>query len=401
MKNIDFKNTEIAFKRMTNSQLRRTYYIFKILGHGKLVNRVSGMMMALMKLGLPIRPLIKGNVFRHFCGGESMDDCLKTIQELAQSKVGTILDYAIEGKVREEDFDLTTAETVRNIEFAFANPSIPFCVFKPTAIARFELLEKVSRNDMLSASEKEEFARVRERFNRIGESAFKRQVRVFVDAEESWIQDAIDGLTEAMMQKFNKEKAIIYHTLQMYRRDRLSYLTKLHRDAAEKNYFIGVKLVRGAYLEKENARARKLGLQSPIHPTKADSDQAFDDALDFSVTHADKIAVCAGTHNEKSTRLLADLMQNNGIIETDPRFSFAQLLGMSDNLTYVLAHHGYNVSKYVPYGPIHEVVPYLSRRAAENAAVRGQSSRELNYLEIEFQRRKNQKSSIGGEALAK
>ncbi len=401
MKQLDFQNTEIAFKRMNNRQLRHAYLIFKILNHGALVQWATKILLALMKAGFPIRPLIKGNVFSHFCGGESIDKCLNIVNDLASYKVGTILDFAIEGKTREEDFEQTTEEIIRNIEFASVHSSIPFCVFKPTAIARFGLLEKQSSTSFLGAVEKSEFARVQRRFEAICEAAHKHGIPVFVDAEESWIQPILDQLTEAMMARFNLRKAIVFNTVQMYRHDRLEYLQRLYERAVTEGFYVGVKLVRGAYLEKENERAAKMGVRSPIYPTKAATDEAFDNAVRFCVEHADRFSACAGTHNEKSTRLLVDMIAQKGFEPSDIRFSFAQLLGMSDNLTFVLAHHGFNAAKYVPYGPIDEVIPYLTRRAAENASVRGQSSRELHYLEREFKRRKISNQDVAGTVFAK
>jgi proline dehydrogenase len=324
-------------------------------------------------------------LFAQFCGGESIQDCQKTVQVLSKSSIGTILDYSVEGDESELDFDATMKEVEDTIEMAAKNrDSIPFSVFKTTGIARMDLLTKVNAKENLSEEEKAEFERVKSRFEKICEKAFQNKVRLFVDAEDSWIQDVIDDLTYQMMAKFNKESAIIYNTIQCYRTGRVAHLQSMLNST---NYFLGFKLVRGAYMEKERERALKMGYVSPIHLNKENTDQEYNEALKFCVEHIDRISICAGTHNEKSSLYLATLLNEKGLSSQHPNVFFAQLLGMSDHISYNLAKGGYRVAKYVPYGPIKAVLPYLSRRAQENSSVKGQAGRELNLINIELKRR--------------
>jgi proline dehydrogenase len=317
-----------------------------------------------------------------------MDECDATMKHLHQYGIGSILDYSVEGKEAEEEFEHTTEETLLTILKAQNNPQIPFCVFKVTGLARFDLLAKVNAKEPLSMQEQTEFDKVKDRVERICRKAFDLQVRIFIDAEETWIQDAIDGLAREMMLKFNKERAIVYNTIQLYRHDRLAFLKNSYEDSLKHNYFLGIKLVRGAYMEKEAARASTMGYRNPIQPNKQSSDTDYNEALTFCIDKIDRMAICAGTHNEQSSMLLVALMQQKGLSPSDKRIYFSQLFGMSDHISFNLSSAGYNVAKYLPYGPVKSVMPYLFRRAAENTSVKGQSGRELTLISKEVQRRK-------------
>jgi proline dehydrogenase len=382
-----FDNTEIAFKAKKNKDLLRSYLLFKAIGINWLVKVGPTLVEMSFKIGLPVKALIKSTVFNQFCGGESMDDCEATIDSLYQYQIGSILDYSVEGKEVEAEFDHTMSETIDTVSKAKGNSKIPFCVFKVTGLARFALLEKVNSKLPLNAEEQQEFDRVKYRIEMICGHAYKSNVRIFMDAEESWIQDAIDALSREMMLKFNQSKAIVYNTIQLYRHDRFAFLQSSYEDALKHNYFLGVKLVRGAYMEKERLRATEQNYLSPIQPDKIASDKDYNASLKFCIEHIDRISVCAGTHNESSSLLLAELMQQKGISNNDERIYFSQLFGMSDHISYNLANAGYNVAKYLPYGPVESVLPYLFRRAAENTSVKGQSGRELTLISNERKRR--------------
>jgi proline dehydrogenase len=384
-----FENTHIAFKAKANSDLNRSYFLFKAIGYNWLVKLGPALVETAFNLHLPVKGIIKSTVFKQFCGGESMDECNPTMQELYNYGIGSILDYSVEGKEEEKEFDHTMNETIDTIHKAQNNPQIPFCVFKVTGLARFDLLAKVNSKTKLDVSEADEYKKVISRIERICQTAHDKQVRIFIDAEESWIQDAIDNLTHDMMLKFNRNEAIVYNTVQLYRHDRLAFLKQSYDEAVKQNYYYGVKLVRGAYMEKERARATEMNYTSPIQPDKASSDRDYDDALRFCIKHIDRMRICAGSHNEHSSLLLAELMQENHIANDDKRIYFSQLFGMSDHISYNLANAGYNVAKYLPYGPVKSVLPYLFRRAAENTSVKGQSSRELMLIAKERSRRKH------------
>ena len=341
--------------------------------------------MANMALGLGFKGLIKKTIFHQFCGGESLEECREAIESLAASHIGTILDYSVEGEHTESGFDACADEILKTIALAKGDRDIPFSVFKVTGMARFGLLEKVDAKEELDRSEAQEWERVRKRIHRICKAAHDADVRIFVDAEESWIQDSIDLLAEEMMAEYNREKAIVYNTVQLYRHDRLAYMKKL---IAEKEHYTGLKIVRGAYMEKERARAAELGYKDPIQPDKAGSDADYNEALEYSIRHLDNLAICAGTHNEESSMYLVELMQKAGLEPGDKRVYFSQLMGMSDHISFNLSAAGYNVAKYVPYGPVRAVIPYLTRRAMENSSVSGQVGRELSLIDKELKRRK-------------
>jgi len=388
MPEISFENTEIAFRRMSDRELKRAYRLFRLLSYPWLVKLGSVLTKIALAVRFPIGWVIRRNIFAHFCGGENIPECAETTRALDRFHIGTILDYSVEGKESEDDLDATCEEICRTICTAHGNVHIPFCVFKVTGVARFGLLEKVNANAELTASEREEWNRVRERVSIICSLAASTQTPVLIDAEDSWIQDAIDRLAEEMMARHNRESVMVYTTVQLYRHDRLEYLRQLHRTATANGHRIGVKLVRGAYMEKERKRAADMGYRDPIQPTKEASDRDFDLALEYCVAHIADISVCCGSHNESSSLHLASLMEKAGIAPSDERVYFAQLFGMSDHISFNLASAGYRVAKYVPYGPIREVIPYLIRRAQENTSVKGQTGRELSLISREMNRRK-------------
>ncbi len=386
---ISFDNTEIAFSSKTNGDLNRSYWLFSIVGNPKIVNISKSLTTFALNIHFPINWIIKPTIFKQFCGGETIAECDHTINELGKFNIGTILDYSIEGKTEERDFDATCEEIIATIIRAKGDKHIPFSVFKVTGIGRFALLEKTNNKESLTPSEQEEFNRITNRVNKICKAAYDNKVPVFIDAEESWIQDTLDVMTDNMMETYNKEQAIVFNTYQLYRHDRLEFLKRSVATANEKKYFIGAKLVRGAYMEKERARALAKNYPSPINETKEASDNLYNETLKYCVDNLDRIAFCAGTHNEKSSMYLVDLLLLRGIPHDHPHIFFAQLLGMSDHISYNLAKDGFNVAKYVPYGPVREVVPYLLRRAQENTSVKGQTGRELGLIIKEKERRKS------------
>ena len=387
MSKISFDNTEIAFKAKSTSDLQKSYWLFKLVSNNVLVKLGPTLLKIAFFLRLPIRSIIKKTIFEQFCGGESIKDCKGRIQSLAKFNVQTILDYSVEGESSKENFDLTANEIIKTIERAKGDENIPFAVFKTSGLARIELLEKVSSNISLNENEKREFELLKDRVKVICQKAYDLDVRIFIDAEESWIQNAIDDLATSMMRKFNGEKAIVYNTLQMYRWDRIAFLKQSYADAENGNYYLGLKIVRGAYMEKERELAEERGYSSPIQKDKISCDKDYDLALAYCINHIDKIALCAGTHNEESSLKLIDLMRENNILKDDKRVYFSQLLGMSDHISFNLADEGYNVVKYMPYGPVKLVMPYLIRRAQENTSISGQTGRELNLIIKEKTRR--------------
>lgn len=386
---ISFDNTEVAFRGKSKADLNRAYWLFKVVSNATLVKFGKWGTNVALNLRLPIKGIIKKTIFHQFCGGESIEESLKLSESLASRNVKTILDYSIEGKTKEEDFDLTVQEIIGTIKAAENNENIPFAVFKVTGICLFETLE-ISNNgiERLSESDQKNYDNLIERVTLICTEAYNRNVPIFIDAEETWIQNTIDRISYMMSVKFNQDNVIVYNTLQMYRHDRLAYL-KMEIERAEKeNFKLGIKLVRGAYMEKERARAIELNYPSPIQPSKEATDKDFNEALSIVVSNIDKVSFCAGTHNENSSAQLVSLMKEHGIASDDPRAYFAQLLGMSDHISFNLADNNLMVAKYVPYGPIREVLPYLIRRADENTSVAGQTGRELSLIIKEKKRRK-------------
>lgn len=388
MSNVDFENTSVAFQHKTNSQLIRSFWLFKLISSPTLVRLGGGITNLVIGMGIPIDWAIKKNIFSQFCGGINIAESKVAARHLAKSAIGSILDYSVEGKENEKDFDFTTDEIKRTIDAAENNSDIPFSVFKVSGICRFSLLEKVNAKQALSEEEKAEWERAFGRVSSICEHAFKKNVSLFIDAEDSWIQDAIDELAENMMVQFNQKDFIIYNTIQLYRHDRLAYLKTMLARLTGKGAKTAVKLVRGAYMEKERKRAAELGYEDPIQPNKESTDRDFNLAIDYCLNHIENVAICCGSHNEESSAMLVGKMNARGIESNDKRIYFAQLFGMSDHISYNLSHAKYNVAKYLPYGPIKEVMPYLLRRAQENTSVKGQTGRELSLIEKEIQRRK-------------
>lgn len=382
-----FDNTEIAFSLKSDSQLERAYFLFKMIQNEPMVRIGTAVTNFALKAHLPVEGLIRSTVFDHFCGGVTEEDCIPNIDKMYESGVFSVLDYSVEGKETEEQFDFAMNKTLKSLDFCEEKDSIPFVVFKPTGVGRFALYQKLTEKEELTEEEKSEWLRVVNRFYTICEKAYEYDVPILIDAEESWMQDAADNLIEELMEKFNKEKAIVFNTLQMYRHDRMDYLRALHQRAHQKDFHIGLKVVRGAYMEKERDRAKEKGYPSPICVDKQATDDNYNEAINYMMEHK-KMALFAGTHNEESSYKLIELAKAHKIEPNDKRLWFGQLYGMSDHISFNLAKEGYNTAKYVPFGPVRDVMPYLIRRAEENTSVAGQTSRELNLIKEERKRRK-------------
>jgi proline dehydrogenase len=382
-----FEDLSVAFASKSNARLRKTYWLFLLMNQAQVVNLGTFFIKLALKLHLPIKNLIRATIFEQFCGGETLSECDENIVTLGNSNIGTILDYSVEGEENEVSFEATTNEILRTIEKASTSPNIPFSVFKVTGIASTELLEKVQRGAILTSDENIAFVRAKIRMEKLCNNAFELKVRLFVDAEESWIQGIIDEMTYEMMAKFNRGQPIVYNTYQLYRHETLEALKTAYLTARQKGYILGAKLVRGAYIEKERIRAQENEYFNPVHTSKEITDRDYNASIDFCLEHLDHISVCLGTHNEYSCQYCACKMKKLGFANDDARIWYAQLLGMSDNISYNMAKAGYNVAKYVPYGPIEVVLPYLIRRAKENSFVAGQSSREFLLVQNEMKRR--------------
>ncbi|MEN8856807.1 MAG: proline dehydrogenase family protein [Flavobacteriaceae bacterium] len=382
-----FNNTEIAFSLKSDSELERAYFLFKLIQSQPMVRIGTAVTNFAIKAHLPVEGLIRSTVFDHFCGGVTEEDCIPNIEKMYDYGVHSVLDYSIEGKETEEQFDIVKKKTLKNIEFAKEKGAVPFVVFKPTGVGRFALYQKITEKKELSNDEKSEWITILNRFHEICDKAKKYDVPILIDAEESWMQDAADNLVEELMEKYNTEKAIVFNTLQMYRHDRMQYLKELHQRAHQKYFHIGLKIVRGAYMEKERDRAKEKGYASPICENKQATDDNYNQAINYMMEHK-KMALFAGTHNEESSYILMDLAKQHKIEPNDERLWFGQLYGMSDHISFNLAKEGYNTAKYVPFGPVRDVMPYLIRRAEENTSVSGQTSRELNLIKEERKRRK-------------
>ncbi len=384
-----FENTEVAFALKNNKELNRAYFLFKMISNRSLVKMGTSLTNFAIKAKLPVKGLIRSTVFDHFCGGVTEEDCLKVVDKMYTKGVSSVLDYSVEGKETEEQFDAALQMTLKTIDFAKERQAIPFAVFKPTGVGRFYLFEKKGENQTFTEAEQIEWERVVNRFNTICKAAYDKDVLLLIDAEESWMQDAADDLVLDMMRRYNKEKAIVFNTAQTYRWDRFDYIKQIHQIALAEGFHIGLKVVRGAYMEKERARAEAKGYPSPICATKAQTDATFNKSVTYMLEHINNnMALFAGTHNEESTYMLMRLMKENNIISNDARIWFGQLYGMSDNISYNLAEHRYNVAKYLPFGPVFDVMPYLIRRAEENTSVAGQTNRELDLLKKEIDRRR-------------
>lgn len=389
VKNYLFENSaHLAFQLKSDTELKKTYWLFKMM-KSPLLTRFGAILMTwLLKYRIKwVRRLIKRTIFNQFCGGETSIDCLPVIEKLQKIGVKSVLDYSVEGKSLEMDFEHAYLEMLSNVDLAAKTSALPFIVFKPTALGEISLYEKTSLLLPLNDDEKEAWRRIKLRFKKICQRAAEKKVRVLIDAEESWMQKAADDLSEEMMKEYNKNKCIIFNTIQMYRKDRMQYLKNIHQRALKGKFLIGFKLVRGAYMEKERARAKKMGYEDPIHADKESTDRDYNAALRYILERIDYISIFAGTHNEKSCQLLTELLKERQKHPSDSCIWLGQLYGMSDHITFVLGNLGYNVTKYLPYGPLQETLPYLIRRAEENTSVAGQSTRELRLIQNELRRR--------------
>ena len=383
-----FNNLKVAFKDKTNFELNRSLLIFSIISNPIISKSLIILTKTLIKLRIPISFFIKHTIFKQFCGGTNINNARTTIDKLWKSKIGSILDYSVEGKDKEVDFKRVKNETINNIIKASKSSKIPFAVFKPTGLTKFSLLEKINSNQNLKSNEIIEKQKFINRIEEICETSYNYKTPVFIDAEESWIQNGIDMIVLSMMKKYNKKEVYIYNTLQMYRTDRLNYLNDIISIAKKEKFLLGIKLVRGAYHQQEIDRAIKLKYDIPVFETKNKSDESFNKSLKICCDNINHISICAGTHNEYSSQLLIDLMKKNNIDKNNPRIYFSQLLGMCDHISYNIAEHGFNTAKYVPYGPIKDVIPYLIRRAEENTSISGQMNRDLSNIISEKKRRK-------------
>ncbi|WP_436515405.1 proline dehydrogenase family protein [Ekhidna sp. To15] len=386
---INFDDTATAFAYRTTGELRNSHFVFTTMSKPWMVKVGTMMTNWALKLKLPVKGIIKKTLFNQFCGGESVKDCARTINLLGDHNVETILDYSVEGLNNEDGYNDTKEEALRVIDFASTNDHIPFCVLKLSGLGSTDLMTKAQNKEPLTEIEKTKLYYAEQRVDEIVKKASSKGLMVMIDAEESWFQSFIDGVVYRMMAKYNKERPIVYNTYQMYRHDMLDRLKRAQIQAEVDGYYLGAKLVRGAYMEKERDRAEEMEYGSPIHKNKEAADKDYDESLRFCMEHIDKMGICAGTHNEESCRLLTQLMEEQKISNKDNRIFFGQLLGMSDNISFKLADLGYNVAKYVPYGPVEKVLPYLFRRAEENTSIAGQSGREYTLVKKELRRRKS------------
>lgn len=387
---VSFENTEIAFQSKSDKDLARARFLFKMVASNSLVRAGKVLANFAIKLHIPVAWAAKPTIYSHFVGGESIEECLPNVRQLEQFKVKAILDYSVEGTESLEDIDRAMNETLKTIFNAAKDPNIPFAVFKPTAFTWDTVLTKVSAGKQLSAEEQKEADAFRQRVEKLCRTAFEQDVPILIDAEDYCFQKFIDDVVEENMERFNAKKAIVFNTFQMYRWDRLEKLEQMYNRAKEKNYFLGAKFVRGAYLEREKERAERMGYKDPIQRDKESTDRDYNEALKFCIEHIDRISIFNGTHNEYSSRYMTELMDQHNIKKDDTRCWFAQLYGMSDHISFNMAHAGYNVAKYMPFGPVNSVLPYLIRRTEENTSIAGQTSRELALLLTETERRRKQ-----------
>jgi proline dehydrogenase len=390
---LSFSDTQIAFAYRSNQELRKAKFLFAVLSWPILVKIGQILITIAIKLRLPIAWIVKPTIFKQFIGGETLVESIPVVRNLKKYNVNSILDYSVEGQENEESHRNAYSEILRSIENAKGAPAITFVVFKPTGLINVCILEKVSNGKPLSDEEQQKYSIFKERIENLCQAASDVDKPLLIDAEDSWYQKALDDICHEMMKKFNSNKALVYNTLQMYRKDRLDFLNYSHGLAIEYGYILGIKFVRGAYMEKERERALKLGYPSPIQNSKVDTDNAFNAALEFSINNLNRISIFCGTHNEESVKLLVSLMEKSGIKPNDLRITFSQLYGMSDNISFNLANAGYNVAKYIPYGPVKFVMPYLFRRTQENTSVKGQTNRELILIKQELKRRRHQLNS--------
>jgi proline dehydrogenase len=385
-----FNNTKHAFVLKSDEDLKRSLFLFTMMNIPYFVPVSTAATNLALNLKLPIEPLVRATIFKQFCGGVSQDDCMPLVKKMRKENVYSVLDYSVEGKENEEEFDKAADTKIEIIKYAASAEEIPFAVAKPTGLGRFEIWEKVTANDTLTDEEQEEWERIKARFEKVCQAAYDNNTRLLIDAEESWMQDAADNFIEDMMRKFNKEKPIIFNTLQCYRWDRLSYVKAIHERAQKEGFKLGFKTVRGAYMEKENARAKRLGYPTPICEDKEATDVNYNAVMSYCIDNVDDIAQFIGTHNEVSTYMALQLMNQKDLYLSDDRIWFGQLYGMSDHISFNLGRVNANAIKLLPFGPIKDVIPYLIRRAQENSSVQGQTGRELALLREEKQRRDGQ-----------
>ena len=385
---ITFADTSIAFSYKTDKELQKSHFLFSSINNPILSKLGANIVKIALKVKLPVKGIIRNTIFKHFCGGETIEECSATIEKLAKFNIKTILDYAAEGDSGKNSYDASVHEILNTIDRAAIDQNIPFSVFKPTGIASKELMEKMQLGRKLTSEEQHEIELIRKRFDIIASACYEKNVRLYIDSEDSFYQDTIDQFAFELMAKYNREKVVVYNTFQMYRKNMLENLKSAHKEGLKKGYLVGVKLVRGAYMEKERERAEEKGYEDPIMPDKASTDKQYNDALKYCIENIDSMELCSGSHNEDSNYLLIKLMEERKLAKIDERVYFAQLYGMSDHISFNLAHAGYNVVKYVPYGHIATVMPYLFRRAEENTSIAGQSSRELELIRMELKRRR-------------
>jgi proline dehydrogenase len=382
-----FENTQIAFQYRSNKDLKMAKFLFSSMASPLITKMGMMFTQAAIAMHLPINGIIKRTIFNQFCGGETLEEASKTASILEKYNVGVIMDYGVEGKEEEAEFDKAVPQFLKTIDYAAAKKNVPFISLKVTGFSRFALLEKIHAAQPLNDAEKAEWQRVFDRIEKICSAAAKNKVMVLIDAEETWIQEPVNQLTEAMMEKYNKNTVIVFNTFQFYSHGTLAYMIDCIQSAASKGYLYGAKLVRGAYMEKERARAKEKGYQDPIQPNKAATDRDYDAGVKFCLENLDKLYLFIGTHNEKSCMDAVKFMEDNKIPANTQKVYFSQLFGMSDNISFNLANSGYNVAKYLPYGPVKDVIPYLMRRAQENTSVAGQTGRELLLITKELNRR--------------
>lgn len=385
---LSFDNTQVAFQYKSNKQLKQANFLFSSMSSSMLTSLGISFTSVALKLKLPIQGIIKRTIFEQFCGGETLQEVAKTAAMLAQYNVDVCLDYGVEGKSEEADFDAAVPEFIKAIQYAASQKNIPFIPIKLTGFARFGLLEKLHAGMALTEAEQKEYARVKDRIDAICSVANDCKLMILIDAEESWVQQPIDDLADEMMEKYNRGKVVVFNTFQMYCHAKLAFLKESFEKAKSRGYILGAKLVRGAYMEKERARAADMGYPSPIQPNKKACDDDYNQAVEFCLGHHEVITTFIGTHNEDSCYIAANLMKEQGLANDAEKVYFAQLYGMSDNMTFNLANEGYHASKYLPYGPVKDVIPYLMRRARENTSVKGQTGRELSLIKKELKRRK-------------
>tara|TARA_B100000085_G_scaffold152784_1_gene138840 strand:- start:150 stop:1322 length:1173 start_codon:yes stop_codon:yes gene_type:complete len=385
-KNI-FNDTETAFKLKSKINLYNAKILFVVITKKILVSILTKSTLFLLKFKIPIKWALKGTIYNHFCGGINYDECNKTISEMKSLGVNSILDYSVEALEKEEDFQRAYNKKIEIIDLTKNNDSIPFAVFKPTSLGRYELFKKVSSKIKLNAIEKEEWGRVKNRFDNICGYAKNSNVKILIDAEEYEVQFAIDSLALEMMRKFNIVNVIVYNTIQLYRWDRIPFIKSLIEKHKNSKFKFGFKLVRGAYMEKERDLALKEGYKSPICQTKTETDQNFDNCIDLMFDNLDMIDFFVASHNENSNLKVIDKMNKFSLSNDNEKVWFGQLYGMGDNISYNLAKNGYNVAKILPFGPVENLMPYLIRRAQENSSIEGQSNRELDLINSELIRR--------------